>query len=697
MGVSDNGSERFRYPHARRMDLREDFHGTKVEDPYRWMEELDSEQTRRWIEQQNEITFDYLRTIPERDPIRDRLRQLWNYERFSPPRKKAGRYFYFHNDGLQNQSVLYWTDGLDGEPKALIDPNRLSEDGTVALTTIAVSDDGKLVAYGLSSAGSDWVEIRVREVDTGKDLEDHLKWAKFTRLAWTRDGRGFFYSGYEEPEKNQEYKGAHYFHKLRYHVLGTTQDHDEIAYQREDRKELLFFAEVTEDGRYLVVTAQSGTQRENAILYKDLDDPEAKVEKLFADFDAEYSFVGNEGGTFYLRTDLDAPFGRCIAVDTETENRGFRTVVPESSDQLESVSLLGEKLLAVHLHDAKSRLSAYTTDGELVGEIPLPTMGAVRNATGRYDDPEAFFYFTSFTTPGTVFRINMDTLDYRVFREPDVDFDPKDFTTEQIFYESKDGTRVPMFLCHRKDLKRTGEQPVLLSGYGGFGSSIRPFFSVPNMVWMEMGGILARPNLRGGSEYGRKWHDQGKLLNKQNVFDDFISAGEWLIEEGYTNRDHLAIAGASNGGLLVGACMTQRPDLFGACLPDVGVMDMLRFHKFTIGWAWTSDYGNPEDPKQFEALLSYSPYHNVREDTSYPPTLVTTADHDDRVFPAHSFKFAAALQHAHRGSSPVLIRVEKRAGHGGLTPVSKKIDTAADKWAFLIRELGIQPSLPGYN
>jgi prolyl oligopeptidase len=697
MGATSNGANKFPYPKTRRTDLEEELHQTRVADPYRWMEDLDSEETRKWIERQNELTFDFLGSVPERDSIRERLRQLWNYERFSPPRKRAGRYFYFHNDGLQDQSILYWMEGLEGEPKILIDPNELSDDGTIALTTIAVSDNGRLVAYGLSSAGSDWVEIRVREVDTCKDLDDHLKWAKFTNLAWSRDGKGFFYSGYDEPKANLEYKEAHYFHKLRYHKLGTPQDEDEITYERGDRKELLFFAEVTEDGRYLVITAQSGTQRENALFCKDLDDPEGEVEELFADFDAEYSFVGNEGDTFYAKTDLDAPLGRCISFDSKGKNRSLRTVVPEGSDQLEHVGLLGGRLLTIHLHDAKSRLSAYTAEGELIGDIPLPEIGSVGAATGRHDDPECFFYFTSFTNPGTIFRMSMDILEYDVFKKPQIDFDPNDFSTEQVFYESKDGTRVPMFLCHRKDLKKTGDQPVLLSGYGGFGSSTRPFFSVPNTVWMEMGGILARPNLRGGSEYGTEWHDQGKLLNKQNVFDDFISAAEWLIEKGYTNKGKLAIAGASNGGLLVGACMTQRPDLFGACLPDVGVMDMLRFHKFTIGWAWTSDYGSPEDREHFEALLSYSPYHNVREGTSYPPTLVTTADHDDRVFPAHSFKFTAALQHAHRGNAPVLIRVEKRAGHGALTPVSKRIDTAADKWAFLIKELGMQPSLPGYN
>ena len=693
MTEAERPSGRFTYPDARRMDLVEELHGSRVADPYRWLEELDSEETRDWIGKQNRLTFGYLESAPQRAAIRKRLEQLWNYERFTLPNKKSNRYFYYHNDGLQNQSVLYWTEGLEGEPRELIDPNRLSDDGTVALMMADMSEDGRLIAYGLSSAGSDWVEIRVREVDTGEDLSDHLKWVKFSGISWTHDGKGFFYSRYDEPEDGEEYRSANYFHKLCYHRLGTPQSEDIIAYERPDRKELLFFGSVTDDGRYLVVSAQSGTSRENAVYCMDLEDSENKIVELFGDFDAEYDFVGNDGARFLFRTDLDAPRGRLIAKDMARPKKKLQELVPERGDMLQYVRFVGGRLIGVYLQDARSAVIAFETDGSVIGDIALPGIGSVWGFGGRPDDPEVFFLFTSFTHPGTIFRMSTGDLEYSVFREPRVDFDPADYGTEQVFYESGDGTRIPMFLCFRNGLEKSGDNPVLLSGYGGFGNATTPFFAIPNLVWMEMGGILARPNLRGGSEYGTEWHDAGRLQSKQNVFDDFISAAEWLIKQGYTRKEKLAISGASNGGLLIGACMTQRPDLFGACLPDVGVMDMLRFHQFTIGWAWVSDYGSPEDPELFETLLAYSPYHNLREGTAYPPTLVTTADHDDRVFPAHSFKFAAALQHAHCGDSPVLIRVERRAGHGGTTPTSKRIAVAADRLSFVVEELGITPAL----
>ena len=557
--------------------------------------------------------------------------------------------------------------------------------------TTGVSEDGRLVAYGLSSAGSDWMEIRVRRVDTGEDLEDHLRWSKFSAVSWTHDNRGFFYSRYDEPEEGLEYKGANYFHKLCYHELGTRQSEDRVVYERPDHKEWLFIGGVSDDGRYLLISVHSGTNRENGFFCLDLESREGGVRPVFDRFDAEYNCIGSIGNILFFSTDLGAPLGRIVSVDlSESPPLPMTELVPESGDVLQFARLIGGRILCGYLEDAKAAVRVLEKDGSPAGSVSLPDIGSVGAVTGRNDDPEAFFHFTGFTSPGTVFRMDMGTLEYGVFREPDLGFDPDQYETSQVFYRGKDGTRVPMFLVHRKGIARNGDNPVLLSGYGGFGNAVTPFFSVPNLVWMEMGGVVARPNLRGGSEYGTGWHDAGRLLNKQNVFDDFISAAEWLIDQGYTRKERLGITGASNGGLLVGACMTQRPDLFGACIPDVGVMDMLRFHRFTIGWAWTSDYGSPDDPEHFGNLLSYSPYHNVSEGTEYPPTMVTTADHDDRVFPAHSFKFAAALQHAQSGDSPVLIRIETRAGHGATTPVSKRIEAYADKWAFLARELGVQ-------
>ncbi|MBN1434361.1 S9 family peptidase [Candidatus Fermentibacterales bacterium] len=682
---------KLRYPRARRQDLVEDLHGMPVADPYRWLEELDSDETREWIEAQNRLTFGYLEKLPRRVEIRKRLQELWDYERFGVPFRKGTRYFYFHNDGLQNQSPLYWSEGLEGEPRLLVDPNTLSTDGTVAIGPVAVSEDGKLLAYAVSSSGSDWREVRVREVDTGRDREDHLKWMKFSTLSWTHDGRGFFYSRYDEPEEGLTYKGANYFHKIYYHGLGSPQCEDTVVYERPDRKEWLFHSSVTEDGRYLVVMVHSGTQRENGVFLLDLERPDAGMVELLAEFDAEYVYAGNRGALFYFLSDLEAPRRRVITVGLEKGACSLRTLIPESGDVLEHATLVGGRLVACYLRDACSAVRFFEPDGSAVGDLDLPGIGSVHGFGGRFDDPETFFFYTSFSVPGSIYRLDMRSLRYALFREPELGFDPEEYETSQVFYSSKDGTRIPMFLCHGKGIERNGENRVLLTGYGGFGASITPGFSVPPLVWMEMGGIVARPNLRGGGEYGTEWHDAGRLSNKQNVFDDFIAAAEWLISEGYTKRANLAISGGSNGGLLIGACMTQRPDLFGACLPDVGVMDMLRFHRFTIGWAWTSDYGSPDDPEQFRALLAYSPYHNLRRGVCYPPTLVTTADHDDRVFPAHSFKFAAELQHAQTCGNPVLIRIETRAGHGASTPVSKRIEAWADKWAFVMGTQHLSP------
>jgi prolyl oligopeptidase len=678
----------FDYPETARADTVDTLHGIQVPDPYRWLEEIDSDQTQAWIAEQNRLTFDYLSQIPARDRIAARIAELWNYEKYDPPFKRGGRYFFTRNNGLQNQGVLYWMESLEGEPQVLFDPNLLSADGTVALTNYAVSDDGKLLAYGLSAAGSDWQEWRVREVDSGRDLDDHLEWVKFSGASWMPDNQGFYYSRYDEPGEGAEYKGANYYHKLYYHRIGTPQAADELVYERPDQKEWGFGGHVTEDGHYLILYVWIGTRRENGIFYQDLRTENAHVVELLAKFDALYDIVGSDGPIFYFLTDLEAPMSRVIAIDvTQPDRANWREVIPESEDALETVNLIGERFVATYLHDAHSRVVIFDRAGRTVREVDLPGIGSVVGFWGRQADSETFYLFSSFTTPGTVYHYDVDSGKAAVFRQPEIDFDPGDYVTKQVFYPSKDGTLIPMFISHKKGLEIDGDTPTYLYGYGGFNLAQPPGFKVANLVWMEMGGIYAQANLRGGGEYGKPWHEAGMKLNKQNVFDDFIAAAEWLIENGYTRTPKLAIGGRSNGGLLIGACLTQRPDLFGACLPVVGVLDMLRFPEFTIGWAWTSDYGSPEDPEEFKALLAYSPYHNLKPGTSYPPTLIATGDHDDRVFPAHSFKFAAALQTAQAGPAPALIRVEVDAGHGLGKPTSKLIEETADLLAFAVHQL----------
>jgi prolyl oligopeptidase len=679
------------YPKTARIDTVDTLHGIEVPDPYRWLEEIDSEQTQAWIADQNRLTFDYLSQIPARERIATRIGELWNYEKTDPPFKRGGRYFFTRKDGLQNQSVLYWIESLEDDPKVLLDPNLLSEDGTVALTDYAVSDDGKLLAYGLSTAGSDWQEWRVREVDGGRDLDDHLEWVKFSEASWTPDSQGFYYSRYDEPEGGSEFKGANYYHKLYYHRVGTPQTADELVYARPDQKEWGFGGHVTEDGDYLIIYVWIGTHRENGIFYQDLREDNGPIVELLADFDAGYEIIGNDGPVFYCLTDLEAPMSRVITIDiTRADRANWREVIPEAEDALQTVSLIGDRFVATYLHDAHSRVLVSNSVGRTMREVELPGIGTVVGFLGRRADSETFYLFSSFATPGTVYHYDVDTGEPVVFCQPEIGFDPEQYVTTQVFYPSKDGTPIPMFISHKKGLEIDGNTPTYLYGYGGFNIAMTPEFRVSSLVWMEMGGIYAHANLRGGGEYGKPWHEAGMKLNKQNVFDDFVAAAEWLIEKGYTCASKLAIAGGSNGGLLVGACLTQRPDLFGACLPVVGVLDMLRFHEFTIGWAWTSDFGSPEDPAEFDALLAYSPYHNLKPGTSYPPTLIATGDHDDRVFPAHSFKFAAALQAAQAGPAPALIRVEVDAGHGLGKPTSKLIEETADLWAFVVHQLGVE-------
>ncbi len=679
-----------KYPPARLGDTVDDYHGVKVADPYRWLEDPDSAETRAWLEAENKITFGYLEGIPARLKIRERLTRLWNYERFGIPFREGGRYFYTRNDGLQNQSVLYTADSLDGAPRVLIDPNTWSADGTVALAGYAVSPDGQWIAYGVSSGGSDWTEWRVRDVVTGNDLPDLVQWVKFSGASWTKDGAGFFYSRYDAPDEKSKLQSQNYFQKLYYHKRGTLQSADVLVYERKDQKEWGFGGGVTEDGRFLGISVWQGTDVRNRFFYKELAKPDSPVVELLPELEASYSFLGNVGDVFYFKTDLNAPRGRVIAIDIRRPERAaWREVLPQAAETLEFASLLGGRLVAGFMEDAASKVSVYSLDGRLDRVVALPGLGSVAGFGGHADDPETFFLFTNFVTPGAIYRYDVATGQQTPFRSPKVDFDPDRFEVQRVFYTSKDGTRVPMFLAHRTGLKLDGNNPVYLYGYGGFNASSTPYFSVANLVWMEMGGVYALACIRGGGEYGEEWHQAGMKLKKQNVFDDFIAAGEWLIAQKYTSTPKLAIGGGSNGGLLVGACLTQRPDLFGAAVPEVGVMDMLRVPKFTIGWAWVSDFGSPDNPEDFKAIRAYSPLHNLKPGTRYPATLITTADHDDRVVPAHSFKFAAALQAAQAGPAPVLIRIETRAGHGGGKPVAKQIEEIADIWSFLVRELGI--------
>jgi prolyl oligopeptidase len=683
------------YPHARMSDQVDDYHGTKVPDPYRWLEDPDSEETRAWVEAENKLTNAYLTKIPARDRLRTRLTELWDYEKVGVPIERGGRFLFAKNNGLQNQSVLYVASEMDPPskspaPRVLLDPNTLSKDGTVALSGYALSDDGKYLAYGLSSAGSDWQEWKVRDVDTGADRDDLLKWVKFSGAAWTKDTAGFFYSRYDEPKEGTEFVGSNYFQKLYYHRLGTPQSDDVLVYERPDEKEWGFGGEVSEDGRYLVISVSHGTERKNDVFYKDLSDPNAKVVELLNQFDAQYVFLGNEDKTFWFLTDADAPRYRVVAISLDQPQREhWRELIAESDAVLQGVSVVGNRFIADYLRDAHSQVRVFDLAGKFERELELPGLGSAGGFTGRRHDKETFYSFTSYTTPGTIYRYEIEPARSELVHKPKLLFDPADYETRQVFYTSRDGTRVPMFISAKRGLVQDGRNPTLLFGYGGFNISLTPSFSVSSLVWMEMGGIYAVPNLRGGGEYGREWHESGTRAKKQNVFDDFIAAAEYLVRERFTSTDRLAISGRSNGGLLVGACLTQRPELFGATLPGVGVLDMLRFHKFTIGWAWVSDYGSSDEAEDFRALFAYSPLHNIKPGTSYPPTLITTADHDDRVVPGHSFKFAAALQAAQKGPNPVLIRIDVRAGHGAGKPTAKLIDEAADTLGFLTKALKV--------
>ena len=681
------------YPETATVEHIDLYHGVEVADPYRWLEDdiRESADVDAWVDAQNELTFAYLDSIPERDIIEKRLTELWDYERYGMPYKEGGLYYYSYNDGLQNQDVVYVQESLDAGAELLIDPNTWSEDGTVAMASYFPSPDGKHVAYMIQDGGSDWRQARIINVDSGAVLEDELDWLKFTGLSWARDGSGFYYSRYPETSDEEKFQSLNENHAVYFHRLGTTQDKDALVYSQPDNPEWGYAASVTDDGAHLVITVWKGTDNRYQIVHQDLADEDGEPEMLIEGFDHDYSLVGSVGSELYFRTSKDAPRNRLIAIDVDNpEPENWREVIPEAVDVLDGVSLVGGRIIADYMQDAQTVVKVFDLDGRQTGTVDLPGIGTAGGFQGHFDDPETFFVYTSYNTPTTVNRLDVETGEVTVFRKPDVAFDTDDYVVKQVFYESADGTRVPMFISHHKDFEPNGNTPTMLYGYGGFNISQTPAFSITRLAWMEMGGVYAVANLRGGGEYGEEWHKAGTKLQKQNVFDDFIAAAEYLIDQNYTNPSKLAIFGGSNGGLLVGAVANQRPDLFGAAIPAVGVMDMLRFHKFTAGRFWVDDYGSSDDPEEFKALLAYSPYHNIKPGTEYPAVLVTTADTDDRVVPGHSFKYAAAIQQAQAGDAPVLIRIETRAGHGAGKPTDKVVQEYADRWAFLVKNLDMR-------
>ena len=676
-------------PATRKSDQADDFFGTKVADPYRWLEDANSPETQAWVAAQNKVSSEYLAAIPGRDAIRARLQKLYDFERNGMPTKHGKVYVFYRNDGKQNQSVLYKSKTLYGKPEVLLDPNQLSKEGTSALAGTSFTKDGKSMAYSVSKSGSDWVEWKIKDVATGEDYPETIRWSKFSGAVWTKDGKGFYYGRYAEPKEGEALSGVNTNQKIYFHKLGTPQSQDSLVYERPDHPTWSFGPSRSEDGRYLLIYQYEGTEPKNRIFIKDLKDPKGGFRPLFDGFDASYSIVDIKGDRIVLLTDKDAPRNRLVSVSLKHPERPWKDIIAQDEKAvLSSAEKAGRRFVATWQTDAHEKITVHGPRGAFQREIPLPAIGTV-GGLGVDKKGKGFLQFSSYNHPRTVFRTDFTTGKLRAFKRPKVDFDPKRFTVEQVFYASKDGTKVPMFLVHKKGLKLDGTNPTYLYGYGGFNVSLTPEFSPAEVVWMEMGGVYAVANLRGGGEYGRPWHDGGRRDNKQNVFDDFIAAAEWLIAKGYTSKKRLAIGGGSNGGLLVGAAMTQRPDLFAAALPQVGVLDMLRFHLFTIGAGWKSDYGSAETKAGFDTLIKYSPLHNVRQGADYPATMVMTGDHDDRVVPAHSYKFTAALQEAQGGQAPILARIAKDAGHGGGASMSSYYDEIADMWAFLKKALGM--------
>jgi len=687
--VSNLNSQPIQYPKTKKIDHVDEYHGVKVNDPYRWLEDNKSNETGKWVEAQNKITEDFLSKIPYRESIKKRLTDVWNYERYSAPSKIGENYIFSKNDGLQEQSVVYIQKGLDGTPEVFLDPNKLSNDGSVSLAGLSFSNDYKYASYMISRGGSDWREIFVMDVASKELKPDFIKWAKFTGTGWYKDG--FFYSRYDEPKAGEELKQKNEFQKLYYHKLGTDQSADKLVLEDKTNPKRGFGAGVTDDERFLIINIWEGSSSNNGLMYKDLLN-NSEINPLFVKFDAEYSFIENIGGKFLIMTNLNAPNNRLVLVDPSNPSEGnWEVIIPESKNVLQSVSFFESKLIVRYLQDVTSHVYAYDLTGKQLYEIELPGLGTVSGFGGKKEEKETFFTFTSFTYPPTIFKYDIINNKSELFRKSDVKFKMDDYETKQVFYPSKDGTKIPLFIVHKKGLKLDGNNPTLLYAYGGFNISMQPSFSVARIPLLENNVVYAMACLRGGGEYGESWHKAGMLEKKQNVFDDFISAAEWLINSKYTSSSKLAIQGGSNGGLLVGAVINQRPELYKVAFPQVGVMDMLRFHKFTIGWAWVPEYGSSDSQEQFNYLIKYSPLHNIKNEVVYPATMVTTADHDDRVFPAHSFKYAATLQELASNKNPKLIRIETKVGHGAGTSTSKAIELATDLYSFMFFNLGITP------
>lgn len=679
---------RIQYPETKRVDVVDNYFGTKVADPYRWLEDENSPEVAEWVSKQNELTSSYLGKIPFREKIRERLTGIWNYTTMGVPFKEGGRYFYFKKDGLQNQSVLYVMETIDSEPRVLLDPNTFSTDGTIALSEVSPSRDGKYLAYAVNDGGSDWQKIKVIALPEGKELKDEISWVKFSSIAWYANG--FFYSRYDEPKKGEELSTLNQYHKVYYHTIGTDSNEDKLIFANSQHPLRNYSAQTTENEKYLIIYETESTYG-NSIYIKNLTDKRWEFSQLTTGFEYEYYVLENVDDNLYVLTNYRAPKYKLIKINVNSMDIGnWKDILPERKDVLTSCQLVGGKILANYVVDAKSKAEVYTINGEKTDEIHLPTIGTISGFSGSYSDTLAFYNFSSFTVPPAVYKFNVAKNESTEFFKPDINFNFDDYETKQVFYTSKDGTIVPMFIVHKKGIKLDGSNPTLLYGYGGFNISMMPGFSTSRLFWLENGGVFALANIRGGGEYGENWYRAGTKLNKQNVFDDFIAAAEYLIKEKYTSPKKLAIQGGSNGGLLIGAVINQRPDLFKVAIPEVGVMDMLRFHKFTIGWAWVNDYGSSEDSIQFQNLYSYSPLHNIKPNTKYPAILVTTADHDDRVVPAHSFKYIATMQEKNPNpQNPALIRIQTRAGHGAGTPTSLIIDEYTDIYAFILYNLGL--------
>ena len=682
-------SKRLDYPITDKGYVVDNYFGIVVSDPYRWLEDDNSEETKAWVKAQNAVTFGYLETIPFRENIKSRLTQIWDYPKYGLPYKRGDFWYYSKNDGLQQQAVVYQMDDLEGEPRVFLDPNTLSEDGTVALSGLSFSKNGEYAAYSVSSGGSDWREIYIIDVENGTKMDDHLEWIKFSGMSWLDDG--FFYGRFDAPAEGDELKGVNQNNKVYFHKVGTSQADDKLIYEDPSNPTYMWSVYTTDDESVIALSGRTPATRGNSLFYKTAADKKGVFTPVEESYDHQVYIVDNVGNTLFVMTNKEAPKNKLFALNTEDKNQIRKEILAEADDVLDGVDINGGKIIANYMHNAASQAFVFNLYGELIHEVKFPGLGSVGGFTGDSESNLTFYSFTSFTSPNVAYQYNIKTNESMIYRKSEIDFDFDGYETKQIFYSSTDGTQVPMFITHKKGIELDGNNPTLLYGYGGFNISLKPSFSVANLIFLENGGVYAMPNLRGGGEFGEDWHQAGTQLNKQNVFDDFITAAEYLIDNGYTNSDKLAIRGGSNGGLLVGACMTQRPELFKVALPAVGVMDMLRYHKFTIGYYWAPDYGTSEDSIQFANLAKYSPYHNIHAAVKYPSTLITTADHDDRVVPAHSFKFAAELQAKQGGDAPVIIRIETKAGHGAGKSTEKIIDEYTDIWAFVFTNLGMTP------